>query len=189
MRNLERITLSLTNFSIIFIDYGSNWEILGGSGKFRLTMLPSSSNIYAGKHRRNPDEKGRVLLPAKWGFGADKNEVDIAIPNPSGCIIVCPPKMVDKLRDKASNISIGDKKGEKTLTKLFSKADQLICNAQGRMLLNQMLWEHGGFTKEVRMVGNFVTFSIWDPKRYEQSLDRDDEEDDEIRKIVPQIGL
>ncbi|MDR1891291.1 MAG: hypothetical protein LBQ23_03940 [Puniceicoccales bacterium] len=152
-------------------------------------MLQSSNNIYVGEHRRSPDEKGRVLLPAKWRFGSEQNEVYIAIPNPSGCIIVYPPHMVEKLREKASNVSLGDKKGQKTLTKLFSKADQLTCDNQGRILLNQMLCAHGGLSREILMVGNFITFSIWDPARYEKYLSKNEEEDDEISIILTQLGL
>jgi MraZ protein len=152
-------------------------------------MLQMNGNIYVGEHRRNADEKLRVLLPSKWRFGSEQDEVYIAIPNPSGCITVYPPKMVERLREKASNVSLGDKKGQKTLTKLFSKADQLICDAQGRISINQMLWAHACLEKEILMVGNFVTFSLWDPMKYDKYLGEDGEEDDEISKILTQLGL
>jgi MraZ protein len=147
------------------------------------------SNIYVGEHRRNADEKGRVLLPSKWRFGSDQNEVYIAIPNPSGCITVYPPKMVEKLREKASNISLGDKKGQKILTKFFSKADQLVCDSQGRISVGQMLESHAALGKEILMVGNFVTFSIWNPLRYGAYMDSDNDDDYEVSKILTQLGL
>jgi MraZ protein len=168
---------------------GENGRYFYGSGNLSQEMFQSSNNIYVGEHRRNTDEKGRVLLPAKWRFESDQNEIYIAIPSPSGCIIVYPPKMVEKLREKASNVSLGDKKGQKTLTKLFSRADQLTCDGQGRILLNQMLYAHGGLNREILMVGNFITFSIWDPARYEKYLSKDEEEDDEISVILTQLGL
>ncbi|MDR2737497.1 MAG: hypothetical protein LBB18_00960 [Puniceicoccales bacterium] len=152
-------------------------------------MLQAGGNIYVGEHRRNADEKLRILLPSKWRFGSDQNEVYVAIPNPSGCITVYPPKMVDKLREKASDVSLGDKKGQKTLTKLFSRADQLVCDSQGRISLNQLLWSHACLGKEILMVGNFVTFSIWDPARYDKYLSDDSDEEDEISKILTQLGL
>lgn len=152
-------------------------------------MALASVSIYVGEHRRSIDEKGRVSLPAKWRFGADHGEVYIAIPNPSGCVTVYPPKMVDKLREKASDVSLGDKRGQKTLTKLFSKADQLTCDSQGRISVNQMLEAHAGLAKEILMVGNFITFSIWDPSRYDAYLNGSDDGDDEISKILTQLGL
>jgi MraZ protein len=148
-----------------------------------------SNNIYVGEHRRNVDEKGRVLLPSKWRFGSDQNEIYIAIPNPSGCVIVYPPRMVDRLREKASDVSLGDKKGQKTLTRLFSKADQLVCDSHGRISINQMLALHAAIGKEILVVGNFITFSIWSPERYEEYLQSDDDAEDEISKILTQLGL
>ncbi|MDR1433152.1 MAG: hypothetical protein LBI61_02310 [Puniceicoccales bacterium] len=152
-------------------------------------MASEPINIYVGEHRRSIDEKGRVSLPSKWRFGSDHGEVYIAIPNPSGCITVYPPKMADKLREKASDVSLGDRRGQKTLTKLFSKADQLTCDGQGRISVNHMLESHAGLAREILMVGNFVTFSIWDPLRYTAYLDGDDDGDDEISKILTQLGL
>ncbi|MDR1413626.1 MAG: hypothetical protein LBI56_01660 [Puniceicoccales bacterium] len=152
-------------------------------------MQPVFSNIYVGEHRRSVDEKGRILLPSKWRFDANQSEIYIAIPNPSGCVTVYPPKMVDKLGEKVSNVSLGDKKGQKTLTRLFSKADQLICDSQGRISINQMLAAHADMGKEVLMVGNFAMFSIWEPSRFEKYLKMDEEEDDEISKILTQLGL
>lgn len=148
-----------------------------------------SHNIYVGKHTRNADEKGRVLLPAKWRFGENENDIYIAIPSTSGCITVYPPHMVEKLRDKVSNISLGDKAGQKVLTKLFSRADQLVCDNQGRITINSSLLRHASLKKEVVMVGNFVTFSIWEPSRYDDYINRDEEQDDEVSQILTQLGL
>jgi MraZ protein len=159
---------------------------MGESGKF---MLQLGGNIYVGEYRRNADEKCRVSLPSKWRFGANQNEIYVAIPNPSGCITVYPPKMVEKLQEKASEVSLGDKKGQKILTKLFSKADQLACDSQGRIALNSMLWTHACLEKEILIVGSFVTFSVWDPVKYGEYMGSDLEEDDEISKILTQLGL
>lgn len=148
-----------------------------------------SHNIYVGKHTRNADEKGRVLLPAKWRFGDNENDIYIAIPNTSGCITVYPPHMVEILRDKVSNISLGDKAGQKVLTKLFSRADQLVCDNQGRITINSSLLRHASLKKEIVIVGNFVTFSIWEPSRYDDYLNRDEEQDDEVSQILTQLGL
>jgi MraZ protein len=148
-----------------------------------------TNNIYVGEHRRSVDEKGRLLLPAKWRFGAEQSEIYIAVPNPSGCVTVYPPNMVSKMREKAANVSLGDKKGQKTLTRLFSMADQLVCDSQGRISINQTLQAHAGLGKEILMVGNFVTFSLWNPSKYAEYMDSGDDVDDEMSKILTQLGL
>jgi MraZ protein len=152
-------------------------------------MVSVCSDVYVGEHRRSTDEKGRILLPSKWRFGSDRGEIYVAIPNPSRCVTVYPPAMVARLREKASEVSLGDGMGQKALTRLFSRADQLTCDGHGRIAINQMLTAHAGLRREILMVGNFVTFSVWDPSRYEEYLARDTEENDEIGKILTQLGL
>ena len=152
-------------------------------------MILHSDRVYIGQHPRSKDEKNRITLPAKWRFPSEDSQLYIAVPNPSGCITVYPPKMVEKLEEKVSLVSLGDKKGQKILTKLFSKADQLICDSQGRVIINDMLSQHAELQRDVVLVGNFVTFSIWSPSRYEEYLNSDGDEDDEFSRILTQLGL
>lgn len=141
---------------------------------------------------RSIDSKCRVALPAKWRFGVDSDGVYIAVPNPVGCITIYPPKMVEKLNEKILSISLGDEVGQKTLTRLFSKADQLSCDVQGRVQINKLLMTHADLQKDAMVVGNFATFSIWNPDRYTKYLNNDSSSSDdcwEINKILTKLGL
>lgn len=153
--------------------------------------MVNCSNIYVGEHVRSIDAKFRVALPAKWRFGVDADSIYLAMPNPVGCITVYPPKMVEKLSEKVSEVSLGDEIGQKILTKLFSKADQLICDIQGRIQVNKLLIAHANLQKDVVIVGNFVTFSIWNPAKYESYSNSysDDSKPLEINKILTKLGL
>ncbi|MDR0595392.1 MAG: hypothetical protein LBF94_01675 [Puniceicoccales bacterium] len=151
--------------------------------------MAEGSNIYVGEHIRSVDAKARIALPAKWRFGAEHDCVYLALPNPSGCITVYPPNMVEKLSLKAAEVSLGDDVGQKILTKLFSKADQLICDSQGRVQINKFLMAHADLQKDVMVVGNFVTFSIWKPERYDKYIGGEFCEQDETNKILTKLGL
>jgi MraZ protein len=135
------------------------------------------------------DAKARVALPAKWRFGAEPDCIYLALPNHVGCITVYPPNMVERLRAKVSEVSLGDDTGQKILTRLFSKADQLICDMQGRVQLNKFLLSHADLAKDVIIAGNFVTFSIWQPARYEKYINSTASEQDVISKILIKLGL
>lgn len=152
-------------------------------------MTFSPKSLFVGEYRHNFDAKHRVTVPAKWRFTGDQEDVFLALPNPSGCITVYPPKMVAKLEEKVAEVSLGDKKAQKALTKLFSKADHFGCDKQGRIHVNDRLIEHSGVSKEAVLVGNFATFSIWNPDRYEAYLASDEEEDDEMAAILTQLGV
>jgi MraZ protein len=151
--------------------------------------MAGGPNIYVGEHIRSIDAKARVALPAKWRFGTEHDCVYLALPNPSGCVTVYPPNMVEKLSEKAADVSLGDGVGQKILTKLFSKADQLICDSQGRIQINKFLTSHADLEKDAIVVGNFVTFSIWKPERYGKYIGEESCERDEINKILTKLGL
>jgi DNA-binding transcriptional regulator/RsmH inhibitor MraZ len=67
-------------------------------------------SFYIGEHARSIDEKMRIALPVKLRL---ENEEDIflALPNPIGCIIVYPPKMIARLEAKVAEVSFGDTQG------------------------------------------------------------------------------
>jgi MraZ protein len=153
-------------------------------------MSAQEKCIFVGEFRHNLDDKNRVTVPSKWRFSGDDEDVFLALPNPIGCISIYPPKMVAKLKEKVESVSLGNKKGQKALAKLFSKADYFGCDKSGRITLNEKLISHAGLTKESNLVGNFATFNIWNPERYAQYLDSNDEDpDDEISKILTELGV
>jgi len=145
--------------------------------------------LYVGEYQHNLDSKNRLTIPSKWRFSGDDKEVYLALPNPIGCISVYPPKMVSKLEEKIEEVSLGDKKGQRALTRLFSKADHFGCDKSGRIHLNDKLVAHAGLIKEAMLVGNFVTFNLWNPERYAHYIEREDEEEDELSEILKQLGV
>ncbi len=151
--------------------------------------MSGNINIYVGEHMRSVDSKCRIALPAKWRFGVDSDSIYIAIPNPIGCITIYPPKMVEKLNEKISEVSLGDEVGQRILTRLFSKADQLTCDTQGRVQINKLLMSHARLQKDAVLVGNFATFSIWNTDKYSKYLNLGDSDPLEINKILTKLGL
>ncbi len=148
-----------------------------------------SNILYVGEFCHNFDINNRLTIPAKWRSVEEGGVGYLALPNPIGCITVYPPKMVTKLDTKVSEVSLGNQKGQKALTRLFSKADQFTADKQGRINLGEKLIEHASLGKEVIFVGNFVTFSVWDPKRYAQYLASEVEDTDEMSEILKQLGV
>jgi len=152
-------------------------------------MVSLDKSLYVGEYRHSLDEKTRLTVPSKWRFAGDQEDVYLALPNPSGCITIYPPKMVAKLSAKVTEVSLGNRKAQKALTRLFSQSDHFGCDKSGRIKLSDKLIQHADITKECVLVGNFVTFSLWNPNRYEAYLAEDVEEDDEMAKILQELGV
>ena len=165
-------------------DIGVKWFAITNS-----KMLSLGKGIYVGEFWHNLDAKNRLTIPSKWRYTDDQKDLYLALPNPVGCVTVYPPNMVSKLEEKVSQVSLGDKQGQRALTRLFSKADTFSCDKQGRINLNDKLIAHAKIGKEVVLVGNFVTFHMWEPKAYESYLERGSEEEDEMTQILKELGL
>ena len=153
-------------------------------------MATKERSLYVGEFRHNLDSKNRLTIPSKWRFSGDEQEeVYLALPNPIGCISLYPPKMVKKLEEKVEEVSLGNKKGQRALARLFSKADYFGCDKHGRINLNEKLIAHAGLDKEAVLIGNFVTFNIWNTERYEEYLKSEDDTEDELTKILTELGV
>lgn len=152
-------------------------------------MISPEKCIYVGEFEHSLDSKNRLTIPSKWRFAGDQEDVYLALPNPIGCITIYPPKMVKKLQEKVEDVSLGNKKGQRALMKLFSKADYFGCDKQGRINLNDKLVAHADVAKSAKMVGNFVTFNIWNPERFEAYLESDLDDSDELTEILTELGV
>ena len=135
------------------------------------------------------DAKNRLTIPSKWRFEGDEGVVYLALPNPIGCVTIYPPKMVKRLEEKVAEVSLGDKQRQKMLMKFFAKADYFGCDKQGRINLSDKLCAHAALEKDVVCVGNFVTFHVWSPERYGAYLDKEDDGEDEMSRVLCELGL
>lgn len=152
-------------------------------------MYSSDKCVYVGEFQHTVDSKSRITIPSKWRFTGDQEDVYLGLPNPIGCITVYPPKMVAKLEEKVSAVSLGDEKGQKALMRLFSKADTFGCDKQGRVHLSEKLALHAQVSKKCILVGNFTTFHIWEPKSYLKYLKTEDDDNEHMGEILSQLGL
>jgi MraZ protein len=57
---------------------------------------------------------------------------------------------------------------------VFAAADQFECDKQGRIVLSQRLRNHAAIKTKAVLTGDLNTFTIWNPKTYEDSRSKDD---------------
>ena len=146
-------------------------------------------NVFVGEFSHQMDAKNRLCIPAKWRFVGDEADVYLALPNPIGCITIYPPKMVERLEEKVSVVSLGDIQGQKVLAKLFSQADTFGCDKQGRITLSEKLVQHAHLEKSALLIGSYVTFNIWEPEAYKNYMNRSEAEENEMSRLLQQLGL
>jgi MraZ protein len=152
----------------------------------------SAINIgqFVGEFRHSIDDKGRLTIPSQWRPKVDSEENHfLALPSPTErSVMVYPPKMIEQLNEKFSQISMGDRQGQRAIRRLMSKAHAFSCDKQGRINLNDKLIEHAGLQKSVVLLGEASKFMVYDEALYDQLM-ADEEGEDDFADIVKGFGF
>ena len=129
--------------------------------------------IYAGEFRHAMDAKNRVTIPSRWRRG-DLDEF-FAIPNlKGGFLMVMPPAEFKRLADKVEHdASLKPDERAKFMRQFSSRAQHLIGDKQGRIVLPDEQCKQLNLRGEVVLVGNYTRFEIWDPEKWQKSTEED----------------
>ena len=130
--------------------------------------------FFVGEFTHSVDGKGRVTIPSQWRLkGAE--ETYLGLPIPGGTVRVLPPWRVSQLQEEvAEKAKLSDLDGHRALMAVFAAADQFECDKQGRIVLSQRLRNHAAIKTKAVLTGDLNTFTIWNPKTYEDSRSKDD---------------
>jgi MraZ protein len=129
--------------------------------------------IYAGEFRHAMDAKNRVTIPSRWRRG-DLDEF-FAIPNlKGGFLMVMPPAEFKRLLDKVEHdAGLKPEERAKFMRQFSSRAQHLIGDKQGRIVLPDEQCKQLNLHGEVVLVGNYTRFEIWDPEKWQKSTEED----------------
>src|SRR5260221_3571837 len=111
--------------------------------------------VFVGTFRHSVNEKNRVAIPAKWRAAAKGSQEFYVLPDPKNCLVVLPASAMDKMLERADDISIGEYERRDVLRLISSHAHGTPCDKQGRINLTEELKEHAGVDKEA-VVGGAV---------------------------------
>lgn len=143
---------------------------------------------FIGEFRHNLDDKGRLTIPSAWRPGKDGDDNHfLALPSveegASAYVAVYPPKMIQRLEERISQISMGDIEGQKMVAELMSMAHSFSCDKQGRINLSDKLVRHAQIKKSTVLLGKMSTFSIYSEEFY-NALQESGPSDPTIRASV-----
>lgn len=129
--------------------------------------------IFAGEFRHAMDAKNRVTIPSRWRRG----EIDefFAIPNlKGGFIMVMPPGEFTRLAEKVEqDQSLTPEDRRRFMRQFSSKAQHVIGDKQGRIVLPDEQCKLLNLRSEVVLVGSYSRFEIWDPETWQKAAEED----------------
>lgn len=118
------------------------------------------SLMFLGQHFPRLDDKGRMILPAKFREALAPGVV--LTKGQEGCLYIYPADRFAVMTDELSKLPVTSKSARDYNRVLFSGASDEIPDKQGRVTVPSQLRDYAGLTKELVVIGNNTHLEIWD---------------------------
>ncbi|MCL8026997.1 division/cell wall cluster transcriptional repressor MraZ [Nocardioides bruguierae] len=119
-----------------------------------------------GTHTPKLDEKGRLVLPAKFRDGLSDGLV--ITQGQESCLTVWPEQTFMTEANRVQSQPMTNKDSRDYRRVLFGGAEQTVPDKQGRIGIPLFLRASAGLEKDVVVVGVGDRVEIWSPQRWEQ---------------------
>jgi MraZ protein len=124
--------------------------------------------MFLGTHSPRLDDKGRLVLPAKFREGLAGGVV--LTKGQDRSVVVWPAAEFAAYAARLNEASRSDAKVRAYLRVLFSGASDEVPDRQGRISVPQVLRDYAGLDRDVMVVGNGTTCEIWDSPTWTEYL-------------------
>lgn len=126
------------------------------------------------------DTKGRVRIPGKWKAALGKDAMITR--GTSGCLLIYSQKEFQALIEKVDSVPLSDLTAATPVRVLFSSAQELEEDNQGRTMIPQALRQLGKLDKDIVFMGVGKRAEIWSREAYDKAFGTVDF-DKEIAKL------
>ena len=120
--------------------------------------------FFMGTYTPKLDEKGRLILPAK--FRDRLSEGLVVTQGQEKCLDVFPSDVFMEEANRARAKGMTSRSGRDQIRMLFSSAEEVVPDKQGRIPIAVPLREYAAITREVIVIGAMDRVEIWEPSRW-----------------------
>lgn len=128
--------------------------------------------MFQGNTNTSIDEKGRIIIPAKFRkhILPDANDILNVTLGRDKCIWLFPSNEWAKVLETVRNTNPYTDEEVLMRRQMFFYADELTIDSQHRILIPQQLKELVGIKKEILLLGQLERIELWDPETYNKYL-------------------
>ena len=125
--------------------------------------------MFLGEYTHGLDSKGRLTIPAKF---RDKLASGLVVTrNPSDqCLLLMPMPEWTTLSERIDELPIANRRNALLRRMIFSAAEDLKPDRQGRILVSTRLREFAHIDTEVMVVGMNRYIELWDPQQWHDQV-------------------
>jgi MraZ protein len=143
--------------------------------------------VFLGTHTPRLDEKGRLILPAK--FRDDLADGVVITKGQEHCLYVFPTAEFHRLAEQLQTAPVTHKAARAYGRVFFASAHDEVPDKQGRVTIPAHLREYAGLDRDVVVIGASSRVEIWDQQAWETYLATSENEFAEIEEGVLPGGL
>lgn len=122
------------------------------------------------------DPKRRLTIPAEWREVVGTPPSLYVIPGQGGdcCLYVYPAREIMPRLQRLRNVRFADHKARSCQRRLASESNLVNWDSQGRIRISDSLLDRAKLTDEVKLIGAFDHFELWNPKEWDAAGAPDD---------------
>ena len=140
--------------------------------------------VFLGTYAPKLDEKGRIILPAKFW---DELEAGIVITRgQERCLFVYSTREFEELHEKIRQAPVTSKKSRDYLRLFLSGAHSEVPDKQHRVTIPALLRSYAGLDRELTVIGVGNRAEIWDTEAWEQYYaEQESNFSDTTEEVIP----
>lgn len=145
----------------------------------------STAGAFVGNFTHSLDSKRRLTIPASWREKAGGTELFVLPGVKIKCLYVFPADEMMRKLEKFRNLSVANEKAQRYARALFSRANQLPWDAQGRIRISDDLLDYAQLINQVQLVGVGTRFELWSPEKWQEAqMSVDQPSDAEVAESI-----
>lgn len=125
--------------------------------------------MFLGEYTHNLDSKGRLTIPAR--FRDELVSGLVVTRNPAGgCLLLMPMDEWNRIAERVSALPLTDRRSALLRRILFSAAENLKPDKQGRILISQRLRDFANIQEDVLIAGMNKYVELWNPSVWNEQV-------------------
>jgi MraZ protein len=139
-----------------------------------------------GEYQHSLDEKGRLIIPAK--FRDDLGENFVVTRGLDNCLFAYPLSQWKVIEEKVKELPTSQAETRAFVRMFFSGAVEVELDKQGRIVIPQQLREHARIDRDTYVIGVSTKVEIWAKEVWENYSNQAEQSYEEIAAIS-KIGI
>ncbi len=125
--------------------------------------------MFLGEVTHSLDSKGRLTLPARYREALEAGLVMTRHPI-DRCLLVYPQQEWELIAAKVNALPLADARTAMLRRLLFSAAEDMAPDKQGRILLSVRLREHAQIETDIVIAGTGKFLELWNPANWDEKV-------------------